>query len=185
MMLHAASLVGALGAGFLLACAMPVRSAAPATCGEAAITVEAHFSPPVGNDIGCTAAMVNEISAAKRAVLVEAYSFTSPAIIEALKAAKARGVDVELVLDRSDDEKEPAEEMKAAGADVRVDRHHKIAHSKVLIIDGTVVVNGSFNMTVSAQKANREDCTVIRSAAVAGVFLSDWAIHQKHAELMR
>src|SRR5262245_33040890 len=69
-------------------------------------SVEAFFSPK-GN---CTDAVVREIRAARREVLVLAYSFTSRPIAEALVEAKLRGVTVEIVLDDSN-EKEPHTEL--------------------------------------------------------------------------
>jgi phosphatidylserine/phosphatidylglycerophosphate/cardiolipin synthase-like enzyme len=55
------------------------------------------FTP--GED--CTSVIVGEIAAAKREVLVQAYSFTSPEIVKALIDARKRGVDVRAILDRS------------------------------------------------------------------------------------
>ena len=47
---------------------------------------------PVGK---CTDLVVAEIAGARQEVLVQAYSFTSVPILSALKAAHARGVDVD------------------------------------------------------------------------------------------
>jgi len=55
------------------------------------------FTP--GQD--CTAVVVNQITVARRSILVQAYSFTSIPILAALKAAHARGVDVEVIPDKS------------------------------------------------------------------------------------
>src|SRR6266478_2676672 len=53
---------------------------------------------------GCTDAVVKEVHKARKEVLVQAYSFTSKPIAEALIEAKKRGVHVEIVLDRSQEE---------------------------------------------------------------------------------
>jgi len=53
-------------------------------------TIEVHFSPKGG----CTEAVVKELGAAKKMVLVQAYSFTSAPIAKALVDAHKRGVDV-------------------------------------------------------------------------------------------
>jgi phosphatidylserine/phosphatidylglycerophosphate/cardiolipin synthase-like enzyme len=45
--------------------------------------------------------VTDTIHQAKKQILVQAYSFTSPAIAKALTDAKARGVDVEVILDKS------------------------------------------------------------------------------------
>src|ERR1044071_9658441 len=51
----------------------------------------------------CTGAIVAEIAGAKSSLLVQAYSFTSAPIIEAIASAKERGVDVRVILDASND----------------------------------------------------------------------------------
>ena len=56
-----------------------------------------HFSPGGG----CTAAIVDALGSARSTVLVQAYSFTSMPIAKALVDAHRRGVNVEVVLDRS------------------------------------------------------------------------------------
>ena len=48
-----------------------------------------------------TGLIVTEIATAKREVLVQAYSFTSAPIVKALVDAKKRGVDVRVILDKS------------------------------------------------------------------------------------
>ncbi|WP_231848931.1 phospholipase D-like domain-containing protein [Paramagnetospirillum magneticum] len=55
------------------------------------------FTP--GED--CTGVIVREIGQARREVLVQAYSFTSPEITKALADARRRGVDVRVILDSS------------------------------------------------------------------------------------
>jgi phosphatidylserine/phosphatidylglycerophosphate/cardiolipin synthase-like enzyme len=49
----------------------------------------------------CTDLIVSEIAGAQQSILVQAYSFTSVPILAALKAAHARGVDVEVIVDKT------------------------------------------------------------------------------------
>ena len=55
---------------------------------------EVYFSPHGG----CTDAIIKELNRAKNSVLVQAYSFTSVPIAEALVNAYRRGVKVEVIL---------------------------------------------------------------------------------------
>jgi phosphatidylserine/phosphatidylglycerophosphate/cardiolipin synthase-like enzyme len=59
--------------------------------------VAVYFSPGGG----CTEAVVRTLEAAHTQVLVQAYSFTSAPIAEALTDARKRGVKVMAVLDKS------------------------------------------------------------------------------------
>ena len=60
-------------------------------------TTAVYFTP--GDQT--TTAVVNELNAAKKSVRMQAYSFTSAPIAQALVGAKRRGVDVIALLDKS------------------------------------------------------------------------------------
>src|SRR3972149_3767495 len=82
-------------------------------------TWEVYFSPR-GE---CTSAIVKEISKAKDSVLVQAYSFTSVPIAEALVNAHKRGVKVEVILDKSRkaEKKSSVSFLSARGVPVKID----------------------------------------------------------------
>jgi phospholipase D len=57
---------------------------------------------------------------------------------------------------------------------VWIDDQLAIAHNKVLIIDGHLVITGSFNFTKSAETRNAENVVMIDSPRVAGWFAANW-----------
>ena len=160
----------ALIAPFLLA--LPAYAADISSC----------FTP--GED--CTGVIVSEIGTAKREVLVQAYSFTSPPIVKALADAKRRGVDVRVILDRSQTgqkkESVAADTLAIAKVPVLVDAAHAIAHNKVMVLDGERVITGSFNFTKAAQDRNAENLLVIADPALAGKYAANWHRHAGHSE---
>lgn len=105
--------------------------------GEAAV----YFSP----NGGCTEAVVSALSQAKQTVLVQAYSFTSVLIAKALVDAHKRGVTVKVVLDKSQKTEKytDADFLAHAGIPVLIDEVHAIAHNKVMVIDGQIIITGS------------------------------------------
>jgi phosphatidylserine/phosphatidylglycerophosphate/cardiolipin synthase-like enzyme len=127
------------------------------------------FTP--GQD--CTGLVVAEIASAHRSILVQAYSFTSVPILAALKAAYARGVDVKVIVDKtsarlskSGSRYSAATYLSNAGIPVRVDTRVAIAHNKVMVIDGAIVITGSFNFTAAAQARNAESRGAASALAV-------------------
>jgi phosphatidylserine/phosphatidylglycerophosphate/cardiolipin synthase-like enzyme len=135
------------------------------------------FTP--GQD--CTDLVVSEIANAKRQILVQAYSFTSVPILAALKAAHGRGVDVEVIVDKSSARQSTsgsrysaATYLTNAGIPVWVDTKVAIAHNKVMVIDGQRVITGSFNFTASAQSRNAENLLVIEDPALAAQYRTNW-----------
>ena len=102
---------------------------------------------------------------AKASVLVQAYSFTSAPIAKALLAAHKRGVQVQVILDKSQKSEKYSEAdfLVNVGIPTKIDAKHAIAHNKIMIIDGQTVISGSFNFTTAAEEHNAENLLVIRS----------------------
>lgn len=130
--------------------------------------------------------MVDLIASAKVSVRLAGYSFTSAPIAIALVTAQRNGVDVRLVLDKSDAGPGAVRGSKAkvvadSGAVVWIDRKHAIFHDKFLVIDDRIVETGSFNYTAAAEGSNAENCVTIRDAALAKQYAANWIEHQRHA----
>jgi phosphatidylserine/phosphatidylglycerophosphate/cardiolipin synthase-like enzyme len=157
----------------LCAALFPGEEAAPVD----GVNAHVYFSP----NGGCTEAIVREIEAAKQSIRVQAYSFTSKPISAALKTAKERGVGVEVILDASQrtEKYSGADFIAHAGIPVLIDEKPAIAHSKVMIIDGSTVITGSFNFTSSAETRNVENLLVLRSTELAQRYLTNWLERQK------
>lgn len=118
------------------------------------------FTP--GQD--CEGLIVSEINKAKKAILVQAYSFTSAPIAQALGQAKSRGVDVRAILDKSQRKEKytGATYLKNAGIPVVIDERPAIAHSKIMVFDSQSVLTGSYNFSKSAQQRNAENLIIIK-----------------------
>ena len=142
---------------------------------------EVYFSPQGG----CTEAVVKELGNAKQTVLVQAYSFTSKPIAEALVKAHKRGVKVQVILDKSNKtEKYSAADFVAhAGISTLIDAKHSIMHSKVMIIDGETVITGSFNFTKAAEENNAENLLILQSKDLAGRYTVNWLAHAAHSDV--
>jgi len=125
----------------------------------------------------CQALLVNAIRGTRRRLLVQAYSFTSAPIAEAVVQAHRRGVDVRVILDKSQvsERYTSATFLKNAGIPVVIDTKPAIAHNKVMVFDDQAVFTGSFNFTRSAQERNAENGMLIRGdAAVVRAYTENW-----------
>jgi phosphatidylserine/phosphatidylglycerophosphate/cardiolipin synthase-like enzyme len=98
----------------------------------------------------CTALIVEQIDAGQSEILVQAYGFTSPQIIQALARAKERAVDVNVILDRINEQNRyiGATYLLNHGIEPLVDDHVTIAHNKMMVIDKRNVITGSFNFSI-------------------------------------
>jgi phosphatidylserine/phosphatidylglycerophosphate/cardiolipin synthase-like enzyme len=142
-----------------------------------------YFSPQGG----CTKAVVSAIHQAKTDIHVAAYSFTSAPIAGALRDAFRRGLRVEVVLDKSQETERysSATFLANAGVPTYIDPVHAIMHDKFMIIDGHVVLTGSFNFTKAAEEKNAENLMVIEDSGLAGKYMENWRQHRGHAHPYR
>jgi phosphatidylserine/phosphatidylglycerophosphate/cardiolipin synthase-like enzyme len=142
--------------------------------------IEVYFSPQGG----CTEAIIKTLDQAKTSVLVQAYSFTSAPIAKAVVDAHKHGIQVKVILDKSQrtEKYSSADFLAHAGVPVSVDAKHKIAHNKVMVIDSSTVITGSFNFTKSAEEDNAENLLIIHSPELAAKYIENWKKHAEHSE---
>jgi phosphatidylserine/phosphatidylglycerophosphate/cardiolipin synthase-like enzyme len=144
----------------------------PATVDAVSPAIEVAFSP----NGGATDLVVRTIDSAKTGIRVAAYSFTSKPISTALLAAHKRGVDVRVVVDKSNATARytAATFLANQGVPVRVDYQRAIMHDKFIVVDGVTVETGSFNFTASADSKNAENVLVLHDPAVAERYQWEW-----------
>ncbi len=150
------------------------------------VNCQVYFSPKIGNpdDFGCTDAIVGALADANKRVLVQAYTFTSKPIAQALLDAKKRGVDVRIILDKSQrtEHYSEADFFAHMGIPTFIDPVHAIAHNKVMIIDDYTVITGSFNFTRAAETRNAENLLILHNAELAALYTKNWEFHLSHSD---
>jgi len=166
LLLFCACLLPTLAVG----CAKLAGAAAPSA------TVEICFAP----EGDCAAFAVHAIEHAEHEILVGAYGLTTGSgIVEALLRAHQRGVDVKLIADKTTPcgRNSGIDPLAGAGVPIWIDHSARIAHAKIMVIDGTVTLNGSYNWTRGAA-ANSEDLNLVASPAVAEAYAAHWRERQ-------
>jgi phosphatidylserine/phosphatidylglycerophosphate/cardiolipin synthase-like enzyme len=153
---------------------------APTAQAQGQSDLACYFSP----EGGCTEAVVAEIEAARQTILVQAYSFTSTPIAKALVDAHTRGVQIAVILDKSNrtDRYSAADFVQHAGIPTYIDAEHAIAHNKIMLIDGRTILTGSFNFTKQAEKNNAENLLVIKDRPdMFGKYYANFQAHLNHS----
>ncbi len=155
---------------------VPTHAADPFSPARVAV----YFSPKGG----ATDVVVHELNTAKTQVLMQAYSFTSVSIAQALVEAHKRGVKILAVLDKSNetDKYSAATFLNNAGIQPLIDDKHAIAHAKVMVIDSATIITGSFNFTKAAEEKNAENLLVIKDAPeLVKAYEANIRLHAGHA----
>jgi phosphatidylserine/phosphatidylglycerophosphate/cardiolipin synthase-like enzyme len=93
------------------------------------------------------------------------YYLTEAKMADTLIAAKKRGVDVQVVLDKTQlsGRYTQIKNLSVAGVTIYVDRKHRIMHNKFCVIDGDILITGSQNWTKSSETSNAENTLIIHN----------------------
>jgi len=145
--------------------------------------IQVCFTPEYGSLPTCTQRIVDAIGSAKANILVQAYSFTSAPIAKALVLAQRRGVSVKVLLDQRANTGQYSEAtfLEHMSVPVSIDSEHATAHNKVIVIDDTTVITGSFNFTKAAEERNAENLLIIHDPVVAEQYIKNWKVHAGHS----
>ena len=140
--------------------------------------VETLFSP---DDLVATR-LQQLIGEAQQSVYFLAYTFGSQDLGDALRAKAAEGVQVAGVVEFNQDnpdqtnsyQLEQMNAFKQAGVDVRRDGGDQTMNHKVMIIDGKIVVIGSYDFTERAETNNDENVLIIHNEQIAQKYMEEF-----------
>ena len=131
---------------------------------------EVYFSPG-----GVQSHLVSAIDRTTRSLDVAIYELSSKALINALKRAAQRGVQVRLIMDEQVLREHPEDRDLAGVVHISIrtlegrEKRRGVMHNKFAVFDESRVVTGSYNWSQGAEYANYEnalfedDLNVVRS----------------------
>jgi phosphatidylserine/phosphatidylglycerophosphate/cardiolipin synthase-like enzyme len=124
----------------------------------------------------CSSIIIKLIDSAERYVHVAIYSFTLDSLGDALVKAKNRGVEVKVVMEREQAEVKGSEygRLLKAGINVRLDGNKYLMHHKFMVVDGRMVVTGSYNWSYGAEENNDENMIVVSNPDVARLYEAEF-----------
>jgi phosphatidylserine/phosphatidylglycerophosphate/cardiolipin synthase-like enzyme len=135
--------------------------------------LEVYFSP----EDGVAAHILDLLNGAQESIYFMSYSFTSNPLGDAIRQRAADGLTVAGVMDDGQITSNQGTEYDSfmqAGLDVRRDGNPGLMHHKVIIIDGKIVITGSYNFSNSAETTNDENVVIIQNAEVAAQYLGEF-----------
>ena len=135
-------------------------------------SVEVYFSP----DDGVQAHVVEQISRAQHSVYFLTFSLTSNPLRDALIDAQERGLHVAGVIESAQSSNDGCDyqALLQAGVGVRLDSNPKSMHHKVFIIDGMIVITGSYNYSSSAENRNDENLIILHNTDIAQLYWQEF-----------
>ena len=126
----------------------------PLTIQSQGQTIEFFFLPESKNALE---KLISCIKSAKKSCKVAIYTFTHPALTQALVEAHRRGVNVQVVIDNESSRqtsKKAYVRLKREGVFVAKSKRAGLLHHKLAIIDDNQLITGSANWTKAAFQNN-------------------------------
>lgn len=135
--------------------------------------VDTYFSP----DDGVQAILLDILGEAQESIYFMAFSFTADPLGDVIRARAEEGVTVAGVMDDDQVKSNQGTEFdlfSQAGLDVYRDGNPGQMHHKIMIVDESIVIVGSYNFTNSAETRNDEDLLIIYNEQIAAQFVEEF-----------
>jgi phosphatidylserine/phosphatidylglycerophosphate/cardiolipin synthase-like enzyme len=157
------------------ASSMPEEVASP----ELEESFAVYFSNPgepggPTNRSGPEMQLVAALDLARLSVDLAAYDLNLWSVRDALLSAHRRGVQVRLVCDSDNIDREEIQALIEAGIPVLGDRRESLMHHKFTVIDRQEVWTGSMNYTLNGAYKNDNNLIRIRSSQLAEDYLTEF-----------
>jgi phosphatidylserine/phosphatidylglycerophosphate/cardiolipin synthase-like enzyme len=113
--------------------------------------------------------VIKNVSLATKSIHFMVFSFTHDDLGEAMLKIADDGIEVEGIFETTGASTKYSEcgSLLQAGLDVRLDGNPRTFHHKVIIVDQSIVILGSFNFSDNANKSNDENLLIIFSQELA------------------
>jgi len=135
--------------------------------------IEVYFSP----DDGVANPVLEILNNAQESIYFIAFSFTTDEFGEAIRMQAENGLTVAGVMEEEQVKSNVGTEydlFKQAGLDVYLDGNEGQMHHKTMIIDGGIVITGSYNFSRSAETRNDENLIVIYNEQIADFYMQEF-----------
>lgn len=144
------------------------------------VLVENYFAPeePIRQRI------LELVGEARSEVVFMAFTFTDAEIAKLLNRKLREGVTVRGVIEARNvnDMGSQFAALQQAGIDLLADGNPYTMHHKVIVVDGAVVIAGSYNFTRRAAETNDENVLIIHDAEIAARYLEEFARVYRQAQ---
>src|SRR5262249_826170 len=148
-------------------------------------TAPLDFSARFGPRGGCTAAIVDEIAAARQTVELAGRTLTSPRIADALTAAARRGVHVTVMLDAAlaTEHPQPVPNRPAEPLPLPPDARPDPTDNRVVLTDNRILITGSFDSSETAEEGNAANLLILRDQPqVQNLYEDNFRAHLAHSQ---
>jgi phosphatidylserine/phosphatidylglycerophosphate/cardiolipin synthase-like enzyme len=135
--------------------------------------IEVLFSPDmrIGDQIAAL------LQGAEESIHVMAYNLTLDSIADAMMRSAQTGVEIHGLFDADQARNQGSDvrRFEDAGLDIMLDGNPRKMHHKVIIVDESLVITGSYNFSRNAEEKNDENVLLIYSPELARQYLIEFS----------
>ena len=118
---------------------------------------------------------MSRLRQAKEEILFLAFSFTDDDIARVLLEKAREGIRIRGVFEsRQESEYSEYRVLRKAGLDVRLDGNPRTMHHKVFVIDGQILITGSYNFSKNAAEENDENILILENPGLAQAYREEF-----------
>lgn len=134
--------------------------------------IEALFSP----DMRVGDRIVALLQVAEKSIHVMAFNLTLDTIADAILRGDRAGIEVQGLFDADQSQNQGSDvgRFEESGLDILLDGNPRKMHHKVIIVDESIVITGSYNFSRNAEEKNDENILVIHSPELANQYLQEF-----------
>jgi phosphatidylserine/phosphatidylglycerophosphate/cardiolipin synthase-like enzyme len=162
----------------LSACGQPSRSITETVAGDyiAVFFTAPQYTDDINYSGGIDENLVALIDAAQESVDVAAYDIELDSVADALIRAHTDDLAVRIVTDEGYADEDALIRLRESGLPVvaRPESGNGIMHNKFVVVDGTWVWTGSWNMTFNGTYRNDNNAVIVASRALAGGYTAEF-----------
>jgi phosphatidylserine/phosphatidylglycerophosphate/cardiolipin synthase-like enzyme len=135
--------------------------------------IEVLFSP----DMRTGDHIVALLQSAEESIHVMAFNLTLDAIADTILRRADEGIEVQGLFDADQSQNQGSDVTRfgESGIDVTLDGNPRKMHHKVIIIDESIVITGSYNFSRNAEEKNDENVLIIYSPRMAKEYLIEFS----------
>jgi phosphatidylserine/phosphatidylglycerophosphate/cardiolipin synthase-like enzyme len=136
-------------------------------------SIEVYFSP----DDGVADHIYEILTDAQESIYFLAFSFTTDEFGEAIRMQAENGLTIAGVMEEQQVNSNIGTEydfFKQAGLDVFLDGNEGQMHHKTMIVDGEIVITGSYNFSRSAEIRNDENVVIFHNKQIADFYMQEF-----------
>ena len=134
------------------------------------VPVENYFSPV---DL-VTDKLVAYVQDAQKSIRFMIFTYTSIPLADAMIARYQAGVDIQGVIENRGASNGALVPLFCAKVPVKLDGNKYTMHHKIIVLDESIVITGSFNFTKSADEENDDNVIVIHNPDLAKLYLQEF-----------